>query len=316
MDGSAILMKPWFMRRFYLCEETMFAPDTPSILRPPCAVPEKEFLARCIHCGQCAQVCPHGSIVMRSGFAHLIDYARHTPEVLPETKPCYLCMKCPPVCPSGALTTDIMDMAKRAAMDEIVKAEGKASGASNEDKAKADNMTMAKASAAGNIAAMSEANMGQAYILQDRCHNHNGGIMCWTCYDRCPLRGKAIVLAGGFTPAVTEACVGCGICQYVGPVMSTGVLEKAIFVVPKGASQPSGTIDTLPPPVLKPTSPVSPNVPVSAHEPTSVHECTEGAMCYDSSYASFYASSNDSIENSMGNSMDGVTHISLMKAKV
>ncbi|MFI3270658.1 MAG: 4Fe-4S dicluster domain-containing protein [Pseudomonadota bacterium] len=281
----------------------MFAPDTPSILRPPCAAPEKEFLARCIHCGQCAQVCPHGSIVMRSGFEHLVDYARHTPEIFPESKPCYLCMKCPPVCPSGALTTDIMDLAQRAAMAEIMQdEEGRASSKSNEDKAKADRVLMAKATAAANIAAMSEANMGQAYILQDRCHNHTGGIMCWTCYDRCPLRGKAIVLAGGFTPAVTEACVGCGICEYVCPVMASGALEKAIFVVPKGAPQPSGTIDTLPPPVLKPTTPVSPNVSEMGRPDHGVH----GA----SLYARDYDSNDDIMVNSIENSMQEFHSIS------
>ena len=26
--------------------------------------------------------------------------------------------------------------------------------------------------------------MGQAYILKDKCHNHTDGIMCMTCYDR------------------------------------------------------------------------------------------------------------------------------------
>lgn len=226
---------------------------------------------------------------MRSGFAHLVDYGRHTPEILPEQKPCYLCMKCPPVCPSGALTTDIMDIAKEQAIQEIMKAEG------GDDKAKTDKMVMAKATAAGNIATMSEANMGQAYILQDRCHNHNGGIMCWTCYDRCPLRGKAIVLEGGFTPAVTEACVGCGICQYVCPVMATGALEKAIFVVPKGAPQPSGTIKTLPPPVLKPTSPVSPNV----SENGAMSSELQVMKSCDSFHASYYDSTVNSIENSI-----------------
>ena len=38
-----------------------------------------------------------------------------------------------------------------------------------------------------------------------------------------PLRGKAVVLSGGITPAVTTACVGCGVCEYVCPVKAVEV---------------------------------------------------------------------------------------------
>lgn len=164
-----------------------------AILRPPGARPEKEFLARCIHCGQCAEVCPHDSVRMRGGWG----LARHTPEVLPRRTPCYLCMKCPPVCPSGALRPEVLEMR--------------------------------------------DAGMGHAVILRDVCHNFTGGIMCWTCYDRCPLRGSAIVLEGGLTPAVTEACVGCGICEYVCPI-------QAVVTLPAGRKAPAGAIPVLPAP--------------------------------------------------------------------
>ncbi len=43
-------------------------------LRPPGALPEKEFLQRCIRCAKCAQVCPTTAIRMKgfgSGLKHL-----------------------------------------------------------------------------------------------------------------------------------------------------------------------------------------------------------------------------------------------------
>ena len=71
------------------------------LLRPPGALPEREFLATCIRCGKCAQACPYGSIALASltdGFLSM-----GTPVIKARKTPCYLCMKCPPVCPSGAL---------------------------------------------------------------------------------------------------------------------------------------------------------------------------------------------------------------------
>lgn len=74
--------------------------------------------------------------------------------------------------------------------------------------------------------------IGQAYILKDKCHNYTDGIMCMTCYDRCPLRGDAIVLFDGFTPAITKQCAGCGICAYVCPVDAIQIIAKSSKQVP------------------------------------------------------------------------------------
>lgn len=70
-------------------------------LRPPGAVAEERFPATCLRCGKCAQACPFGTIVLGG----LFDGLEHmgTPIIHPRTTPCYLCLKCPPVCPSGAL---------------------------------------------------------------------------------------------------------------------------------------------------------------------------------------------------------------------
>ena len=165
-----------------------------SPLRPPGALPEAAFLARCIHCGQCAAICPHHCVDMESGFLRL----RHTPTVHPRKAPCQLCMKCPPACPSGALDPTVVDMHR--------------------------------------------ADMGRAFILKERCHNFNGGVMCWTCHDRCPLRGSAVILKDGLFPAITEACVGCGICEYVCPV-------RAVVTLSRGQAAPLGALPTEPDPM-------------------------------------------------------------------
>jgi ferredoxin-type protein NapG len=70
------------------------------LLRPPGARDEQDFLRRCIQCGRCGQVCPYQSVFFEVGL-NLTTLG--TPRIDPRKIPCYLCMRCPPVCPTGAL---------------------------------------------------------------------------------------------------------------------------------------------------------------------------------------------------------------------
>jgi MauM/NapG family ferredoxin protein len=69
-------------------------------VRPPGARAEPEFAARCIRCNRCVEVCTYRTLVP-GGWSLGLDAG--TPVVHPRTTPCYLCMACPPVCPTGAL---------------------------------------------------------------------------------------------------------------------------------------------------------------------------------------------------------------------
>lgn len=86
---------------------------------------------------------------------------------------------------------------------------------------------------------MEDARMGRAYILKSACHNHTNGPMCWTCYDKCPLRGKAMILAGGITPAVEAACTGCGVCAYVCPQQAIAIVPASSDYIPPDAAMKS-----------------------------------------------------------------------------
>lgn len=71
------------------------------ILRPPGALEhEEDFLAACLRCSLCAQVCDTNCIVLFGA-----GEGRHagTPHIVAEMRACNLCLECTRVCPSGAL---------------------------------------------------------------------------------------------------------------------------------------------------------------------------------------------------------------------
>ncbi|MFZ5586175.1 MAG: 4Fe-4S dicluster domain-containing protein [Thermodesulfobacteriota bacterium] len=158
----------------------------PLFLRPPGARPEREFLARCLHCGQCAQVCPYKSIRLTTGTDPL---TAGTPRILPRAIPCYLCMRCPPACPSGALAPlDIKDV-----------------------------------------------RMGLAEIDRDACLPWSSQIVCRSCFEACPLKGRAIDFKDGMFPVVTALCAGCGLCEHVCPVKAVTTLPERMRPARRGA---------------------------------------------------------------------------------
>ncbi len=77
----------------------------PSLLRPPGALPESEFLAACVRCGQCVEACPFKTLDLAGADAGV---ALATPYFDAEKIPCYLCqgyddLKCISACPTKAL---------------------------------------------------------------------------------------------------------------------------------------------------------------------------------------------------------------------
>lgn len=71
-----------------------------SLIRPPGALDETMFLATCLRCGKCAQVCPQQAIKIGRGDKGL---SIGTPYIVPREAACDLCGDCMKVCTSGAL---------------------------------------------------------------------------------------------------------------------------------------------------------------------------------------------------------------------
>jgi ferredoxin-type protein NapG len=167
-------------------------------LRPPGAKAEKDFMALCIRCNRCLEVCPYGSI-KREGLTKTIG----TPYVLPESKACYLCMACCRLCPTEALDTGLT---------------------------KPEKVRMGKARIDPDIC------YSHIFLNYDRIPKSSPkkiGAICNTCYSVCPFPDKAIALKDNLFPVVLDQCVGCGICVERCPVRP----GRAINVVPTGMAE-------------------------------------------------------------------------------
>lgn len=179
------------------------AKAAPLALRPPGALPEKDFLSHCIRCGLCVEACPFDTLKLAKAGDNV---PLGTPYFTPRSIPCHMCrdIPCVPPCPSGAL------------LESLVSRKG-ADGHSRLD--------------------INTAKMGVAVIDADQCIAY-WGIQCDACYRACPLMGSAIVIDASrndrtgkhalLVPRVVgDVCTGCGMCE------KACVTEKAsIFVLP------------------------------------------------------------------------------------
>jgi MauM/NapG family ferredoxin protein len=155
-------------------------------LRPPGALPEEDFLATCIRCGQCIDACPNRAITRFTvGNAKPFSMTpgrgdAGTPTIFARQQACNLCagdqgeaLLCTAACPTGALRV----VPKTA--EEIQR----------------------------------RVSMGRAALDTNLCYSHNGG-SCGVCVRACPFEGKALK-AGIFERPLLDAryCVGCGLCE-------------------------------------------------------------------------------------------------------
>ncbi len=193
-------------------------------LRPPGAVDEKKFLALCIKCGQCLQVCPYHSI-------KLADMAKGigvgTPYIDATERGCYACTAVPCVlaCPSGALDHHC-------------------------EKPQDIHMGIAVLEFRDTCIAMSNTPLPKGY--SDKMHNFTNSVrnvteletdlvkkldeyegkQCTLCADMCPIPNPMGAISmvsdtgGGKRPEIYDGCIGCGVCQEVCPTSTPSIVVK------------------------------------------------------------------------------------------
>lgn len=193
-------------------------------LRPPGAVEEDRFLALCIKCGQCLQVCPYHSIKL-SDF--LKGHGGGTPYIDANERGCYACNAVPCVlaCPTGAL-----DHSCEKALDIKM---GVAYLQSPQTCLAVINKPVPK----GYDEKMQNFIKEQrnvTYLEKEVLEKFSGfeGKACSLCADMCPIENPLSAIAmvdnedGGKKPEIYEGCIGCGVCQEVCPTKEPSIVIK------------------------------------------------------------------------------------------
>lgn len=162
----------------------------PGVLRPPGALAEDEFLARCIKCGQCMKICPSNIIqpaLLQAGVEGLwtpvLNFRIGTSGCAPT------CVACGHICPTAAIRP--LSLAQKA---------GRGDGGD-----------------AGPV------RLGLAFVDRGRCLPWAMGTPCIVCQEVCPVSPKAIrtvVTGEGLQRPVVDPsrCIGCGMCEHECPV--------------------------------------------------------------------------------------------------
>jgi len=181
------------------------------LIRPPSALDEKDFLSRCIRCGECMKVCPNNAL--HPAFSEAGWEGLWTPVLVPRVGYCETgCTLCGQVCPTGAI------------WEFTSKEKGWASA----------------------VETAKPIRIGTAFYDRGRCLPWAMATECIVCEEWCPMSPKAIYLrpaevsdAGGNSKQVRQPyvdparCVGCGACEFACPVRD----HPAIYVTSVGESR-------------------------------------------------------------------------------
>jgi MauM/NapG family ferredoxin protein len=151
-----------------------------SMLRPPGALPERQFLEACYRCSNCVEACPATAI--RPMVTKDLKLSQ-TPYIDPDLSACVVCddLSCMRVCPSGALrlvqSPDLINMGlARMNLELCLRTEGQ-------------DCTVCVDKCPLGETAIQLGSEGRVTVKSDGC------VGCGVCQFYCPTQPKAITVA-------------------------------------------------------------------------------------------------------------------------
>lgn len=193
-------------------------------LRPPGAVEEKDFLALCIKCGQCEQVCPFHSIELSDIFK---GHGIGTPYIDPLKRACYLCTALPCVlaCPTNALDHDTEKPEDVQMGVAVFKFSNKCIGISTEEVTRKD---------IDRIYEHPHSNKQEKEVLKKLEEYEDE--QCTICADLCPYPNSILAIEmiddpanNGKRPKINSSCVGCGACAELCPTVAITIEPRLTY---------------------------------------------------------------------------------------
>lgn len=195
-------------------------------LRPPGALEEDKFLASCIKCGQCVQVCPVDAIVL-GGISE--GFGVGVPHIDAREQACdFSCdaVQCILACPTGALTHELsrkedvrMGVAK---VDHDLCLARKGQGFKG----------LARGANFKGLHRYEQVDRWNPILIADYSYD---APICDLCVQECPIEDAIRLDRLPNRPeddpkrkvVVTDKCVGCGMCEMICPVEPAAITIDA-----------------------------------------------------------------------------------------
>jgi MauM/NapG family ferredoxin protein len=175
----------------------------PWLIRPPGALPENEFLDRCIRCGECMKVCPTNGLHPTLFEAGLEGIG--TPILVPALGYCdYECNACSQVCPTGAIRPLTLAEKKELKIGTAF---------FNKNKCYPWNENL------------------DCLVCEEHCPTPEKSIKFWDVEVLEQETNRTITVRRPYV--VTETCIGCGICETKCPLKD----EPGVRVTARGEAR-------------------------------------------------------------------------------